>query len=83
MLAQFGCDGEKKLPEAVFQFTNIVIQVHGQFYHVRGLKILEGIDVSAVFQTKLFVSYVNVFLGSKISPLHSGANYDLARINGW
>ena len=69
--AHFGCDGDKNIPDAVFQFTDIGIQLHEHVYHVRALKIQEGMDISPVSQTKLLVSYVNAFFGSQISPLCS------------
>ena len=58
-------------PKLSFMFTDIVIHLHGQFYHVRVLKIQEGIDTSPVFLTKLQVSDVIAFFGSQISPLCS------------
>ena len=71
LAAHFRCDGDKNLTNAVFQFTDIVIHLHGQFHHVRALKIQEGIDISPVFLTELFVSDVRAFFGSQISPLCS------------
>ena len=38
LAAHFGCDGDKNLSDAVFQFTDIVFQLHAQLYHVRALK---------------------------------------------
>ena len=49
LAAHFGCDGDKDLPDAVFQFTDIAIQLHGQFYHMRALKIRHSADTSPVF----------------------------------
>ena len=61
--AHFGCDGDKNLPDAIFQFADIVIQLHGQYDHGVHLKFKKvGIDISSVFQTKFLVSYVNAFL---------------------
>ena len=73
LVTHFGCDGDQEPPDAAFQFTDIVIQLHGLFYRARELKILEGIDkdIFPVFRTKSLVSYVNAFLGSQISPLCS------------
>ena len=39
--------------------------------HVLSLKIQEGIGVSTVFHTTLFVIFVNLFFGSQVSPLCS------------
>ena len=58
-----------EFPDAVIQFADIVIQLHDHFYHVRALEVQEGIDISAVFDTKFLVSYVNAFCGCQISPL--------------
>ena len=69
--AHFGCDDEKDLPNAVFQFTDIVIQLHGQLLSHAALKIQEGVGISLVFQTKLLVISVTAFFGSQSSPLCS------------
>ena len=45
--ATFRCTGDNDLPDVVFQFTDIVVQLHEHFYHmaqVTALKIQEDTD---------------------------------------
>ena len=72
-MAHFWCDGGKNLPDAVFQLTDIVNQLYGQFYHIFVLQF-KKVQIYPRFPDEIFrvgvgASYVNAFLGSQISPL--------------